>query len=306
MATTVAPLHSTMGALLIGVLISGGHFTITIPSGSSYCNAQSFNLHVFGVKFWQPKLSRDSYMVNGAVLGLIQRSFTLRSFSCRSMIVMVLLSVTIVLASFAITIAYFEKCWSDDTWSELANLSKLSRAINGLNFGGDITVTFATVCLLRHSKSGVRRTDALMNRLIKFCMKTGLLTTYIRICAVLSLISVNGSAGVVGVQRSLSTSDLNLADYFCVYHVLLHPRSSLNARESLRKGKRTSKSSDITLSAIRWARDMDSPAARDYSKAALPISIQQEVHVSRDIEMGGSESSNPSFFIQAEASSYTG
>ncbi|KAJ3730781.1 hypothetical protein C8R42DRAFT_637440 [Lentinula raphanica] len=269
MATTVAPLHSTMGALLIGVLISGGHFTITIPSGSSYCHSiymylvSNFgNLNYLGTVTW-------------------------------SMIVMVLLSVTIVLASFAITIAYFEKCWSDDTWSELANLSKLSRAINGLNFGGDITVTFATVCLLRHSKSGVRRTDALMNRLIKFCMKTGLLTTYIRICAVLSLISVNGSAGVVGVQRSLSTSDLNLADYFCVYHLLLHPRSSLNARESLRKGKRTSKSSDITLSAIRWARDMDSPAARDYSKAALPISIQQEVHVSRDIEMGGSESSNP-------------
>ncbi|KAJ3817192.1 hypothetical protein F5880DRAFT_1605166 [Lentinula raphanica] len=324
MATTVAPLHSTMGALLIGVLISGGLWGISCSQTYLYFSAfyhhDTVRLKLLVILIFvfdtahQVMLSHSIYMYLVSNFGNLNYLGTVTW----SMIVMVLLSaliavmyqlfmcwriwilsnkngywigptVTIVLASFAITIAYFEKCWSDDTWSELANLSKLSRAINGLNFGGDITVTFATVCLLRHSKSGVRRTDALMNRLIKFCMKTGLLTT---ICAVLSLISI-----------SIWPTTFVYITFYCIL-ARLYANSflaTLNARESLRKGKRTSKNSDITLSAIRWARDMDSPAARDYSKAALPISIQQEVHVSRDIEMGGSESSNP-----AEASSYTG
>ncbi|KAE9394599.1 hypothetical protein BT96DRAFT_185124 [Gymnopus androsaceus JB14] len=65
--------------------------------------------------------------------------------------------VWVVLASFVITVVYFVRSWSLRTWVELADLSKISRAVNGLNFGGDIVITFAMVYLLGTSKSGIKR-----------------------------------------------------------------------------------------------------------------------------------------------------
>ncbi|KAJ3865323.1 hypothetical protein EV359DRAFT_80592 [Lentinula novae-zelandiae] len=59
--------------------------------------------------------------------------------------------IIIVFTSFAITMVYFKKSWSLRTWTKLADLSKISRAVNGLNFGGDIAITLNARDQLRKS-----------------------------------------------------------------------------------------------------------------------------------------------------------
>ncbi|KAE9383489.1 hypothetical protein BT96DRAFT_1027191 [Gymnopus androsaceus JB14] len=152
--------------------------------------------------------------------------------------------VVVVLASFVITVVYFVRSWSLRTWVELADLSKISRAVNGLNFGGDIVITFAMVYLLDTSK-----TNALMNRLMYFCLATGLLTT---VCAICSLVSISVWP--------------NTFVYIGFYVVLarLYVNSflaTLNAREKLRALNRPPGSSflsNLTFTDIQWARSASS------------------------------------------------
>ncbi|KAJ4493619.1 hypothetical protein C8J55DRAFT_499255 [Lentinula edodes] len=190
--------------------------------------------------------------------------------------------IIIVFASFTITMVYFKKSWSLRTWTRLADLSKISRAVNGLNFGGDIAITFVMVYFLRTSRSGIKRTDALMNRLMYFCLKTGLLTTF---CAILSLISI-----------SIWPNTFIYITFYCAL-ARLYANSflaTLNARDRLRKSNRpigSSLFSNPTLSGLEWARAMASDTAitsSDIPKSSTnPLSIKQEVetHVHHDIEL---------------------
>ncbi|KAH7879332.1 uncharacterized protein C8R40DRAFT_592604 [Lentinula edodes] len=190
--------------------------------------------------------------------------------------------IIIVFASFTITMVYFKKSWSLRTWTKLADLSKISRAVNGLNFGGDIAITFVMVYFLRTSRSGIKRTDALMNRLMYFCLKTGLLTTF---CAILSLISI-----------SIWPNTFIYITFYCAL-ARLYANSflaTLNARDQLRKSNRplgSSLFSTPTLSGLEWARAMASDTvitSSDIPKSSTnPLSIKQEVetHVQHDIEL---------------------
>ncbi|GAW00663.1 hypothetical protein LENED_002205 [Lentinula edodes] len=243
--TTVAPLHNTMGALLIGVLISCALWGIS--TAQTYIYFSTFYHH---------------------------DTLRLKSLSVAQIIV--------VFASFAITMVYFEKSWSLRTWTKLADLSKISRAVNGLNFGGDITITFVMVYFLRTSRSGIKRTDALMNRLMYFCLKTGLLTTF---CAILSLISI-----------SIWPNTFIYITFYCAL-ARLYANSflaTLNARDQLRKSNRplgSSLFSNPTLSGLEWARAMASDTvitSSDIPKSCTnPLSIKQEVetHIHHDIEL---------------------
>ncbi|KAJ3787494.1 hypothetical protein GGU10DRAFT_433084 [Lentinula aff. detonsa] len=328
-----APLHSTMGALLIGVLISGALWGISAiqtyfyfsvwessalplsllrPSSSkTFRHQDTLQLKLLVVFIsildtaHQIMLSHSIYMylVSGfgdvKYLGVVTWSMitmvllsaliavTIQLFMCwriwilsKNNVYWIVPIVAIVLASFAITIVYFEKCWSLRTWSELESLSKISRAVNGLNFGGDIAISFAMVYLLRNFKPGIESTDALINRLMGFCLKTGLLTT---VCAILSLISI-----------SVWPNTFIYITFYCVLARLYTNSflSTLNAREQLRKFSRPAGSSLPSNNDIQWARDLgissDHTETLDYSNSGTnPISIKQKVetYVHSDIEM---------------------
>ncbi|KAJ3999395.1 hypothetical protein F5050DRAFT_967686 [Lentinula boryana] len=315
-----APLHSTMGALLIGVLISGALWGIstiqTYLYFSTFHHQDTLRLKLLVVFIsvldtaHQIMLSHSIYMYlvsgfgNVEYLGVVTWSMitmvllsaliavTIQLFMCwriwilsKKNIYWIVPIAAIVLASFAITIVYFEKCWSLRTWSKLESLSKISRAVNGLNFGGDIAISFAMVYLLRNSKPGIESTDALINRLMGFCLKTGLLTT---ICAILSLISI-----------STWPNTFIYITFYCVL-ARLYTNSflaTLNAREQLRKFSRPAGSSlpsNSTSNDIQWAKNLsissDHTETLNFSNSGTnPISIKQEVetYVHSDIEMNG-------------------
>ncbi|KAJ3892553.1 hypothetical protein GG344DRAFT_64535 [Lentinula edodes] len=354
--TTVAPLHNTvnfftMGALLIGVLISCALWGISTAQTYIYFSVwRSLLPRIIAERAHQRRfiimilfdlslcplphsvldtahqimLSHSIYIylvsnfgnveylgvvVWRALLELPQIAVHLKifPFDRRSILVMVLLSVhvlahldlydrfcsifsfsrstdglfaglsvaqiIIVFTSFAITMVYFKKSWSLRTWTKLADLSKISRAVNGLNFGGDIAITFV------------------MNR-----------------C------SDESSDVFLSENWTSYNVYLHLAEYVHLHHLLLcscplvrkfflgnHRTSnqqyssySLNARDRLRKSNRpigSSLFSNPTLSGLEWARAMASDTvitSSDIPKSSTnPLSIKQEVetHVHHDIEL---------------------
>ncbi|KIK64102.1 hypothetical protein GYMLUDRAFT_431952 [Collybiopsis luxurians FD-317 M1] len=305
----IPPLHNTMGALVIGILISTALWGITCMQTHGY----------FSTFYTQDKIRLKLFVVFIFVLDTLHQimvSHLLYIYLVSnygnveylgvvtwSILVMVLLSaviavfvqlflcwriwilsnksvfwispiILIVFASFTITMVYFIKSWSLRTWVKLADLSKVSRAVNGSNFGADIAITFALVYLLRTSKSGIKRTDALMNRLMYFCLKTGLLTT---LCAILSLISI-----------SVWPDTFIYITFYCAL-ARLYANSflaTLNAREQLRKSNRPPGTSFLSYSDILWARETGEETDMLASKVRThPSRITETVQgLNRDLE----------------------
>ncbi|KAF7432827.1 hypothetical protein PC9H_004770 [Pleurotus ostreatus] len=73
------------------------------------------------------------------------------------------------------------------TWLELSQLKGLSMAVNVLAAAGDALIAASLVFLLRRSRTGFKKSDTMISRLIVFTVNTGLFTS---ICAVMSLVSI--------------------------------------------------------------------------------------------------------------------
>ncbi|KAK0438298.1 hypothetical protein EV421DRAFT_1825673 [Armillaria borealis] len=143
---------------------------------------------------------------SGFIALLVQSFFTYRVYICKAFLPLLTLSIlttsivsrknipitlflgSLVLGEFGVTIAYFVRGWSVKLVAEIpSKLTDLSRSMNAVGAAGDMCITISLIYLLQRSKSGFRRTDAMMNQLILFSLNSGLLTS---ICAITSLILV--------------------------------------------------------------------------------------------------------------------
>ncbi|KAL0565271.1 hypothetical protein V5O48_016757 [Marasmius crinis-equi] len=73
------------------------------------------------------------------------------------------------------------------TFTDLAHMKRLSVLVNALAAAGDIYIAAVLTILLYKSKTGFRRSDAMITRLMVFAINTGLLTA---LCAIGSLVSI--------------------------------------------------------------------------------------------------------------------
>ncbi|THU82954.1 hypothetical protein K435DRAFT_438260 [Dendrothele bispora CBS 962.96] len=92
---------------------------------------------------------------------------------------------------------------------------------------GDVAITVALIWLLGKSKSGIQRTDAIVTKLITFCLTTGLATS---VDAILSLISI-----------SVWPTTFIYITFYCVVARLYSNSlmATLNARQKLKSVKDT-------------------------------------------------------------------
>ncbi len=74
------------------------------------------------------------------------------------------------------------------TLLELSNLLTLEKVCNVFGAVSDIGIAGTLVYLLRKSRTGFKRTETLVNRLIMFSINTGLITS---MCAIMALVSVS-------------------------------------------------------------------------------------------------------------------
>jgi len=92
------------------------------------------------------------------------------------------------LAGFAVYNTYVGKSLYYVSFLEIAHLKSLSIACNALAAATDFSISLVLVFLLRSSKSGLKKTNDMIARLVMFTFNTGIPTSA---CAVMSLICIN-------------------------------------------------------------------------------------------------------------------
>ncbi|KAH6880981.1 hypothetical protein BKA70DRAFT_171516 [Coprinopsis sp. MPI-PUGE-AT-0042] len=147
--------------------------------------------------------------------------------------------VLLVAAEFVCVIVFTAISLQLETFTNLANLETLSVTVNALAAAGDVLIAASLCTILHKSRTGFRKSDTMINKLIIFSVNTGFLTS---LCAVASLISIT----VAG------HSFLYIAFFFCIGRLYTNSLlATLNARKKIRGSENgiNSTTDQFTLSA---------------------------------------------------------
>lgn len=166
-------------------------------------------------------------LFNGLTALMVQSFLTMRVYRLSNKSIIATLSVlSLVFGEFILVVIYVAKAINMTTFVELGTLKPLSMSVNALAAAGDVLIAVFLCTLLQQSRTGFRRSDTMINKLILFSINTGLLTS---ICAVMSLISITVWDGTF----------IYIAFYFCLGRLYCNSLlATLNARKSLRGDSR--------------------------------------------------------------------
>ncbi|KAF8558814.1 hypothetical protein OG21DRAFT_1503766 [Imleria badia] len=132
------------------------------------------------------------------------------------------LAMTMVIVQFLMVFVYGVKAVHFDTFEQALSLKALSMTINVTTAAGDLFISLVLCYFLHGLRSGFRKSNTLINKLITFSISTGLLTS---LCAIASLICIS----------AWPHTFIYMTFYFCIgrlyYNTLL---TTLNARKGLR------------------------------------------------------------------------
>ncbi|TRM68470.1 hypothetical protein BD626DRAFT_565306 [Schizophyllum amplum] len=127
-------------------------------------------------------------LFNGLIGLLVQGFLTMRvwklSNKCRWLTVLI---TGFVISEFACSVAFTAKSLELSTWRELSSLKPLSMTVNVLGAAADVIIAAGLFFYLQRSRTGFKKSDTMISKLILFAVSTGMLTS---ICAIASLISI--------------------------------------------------------------------------------------------------------------------
>ncbi|TFK43284.1 hypothetical protein BDQ12DRAFT_171820 [Crucibulum laeve] len=127
-------------------------------------------------------------LFNGFIGLLVQGFLTLRVWRLSNKNIPLTVTVAaVVLAEFGCSVAFAIQSMQLHTWIELGKLKGLSMTVNALGVVADVLIVAALFFFLHRSRTGFKKSDTMISRLILFTVSTGLLTT---ICAIASLVSI--------------------------------------------------------------------------------------------------------------------
>ncbi|PCH41619.1 hypothetical protein WOLCODRAFT_119331, partial [Wolfiporia cocos MD-104 SS10] len=116
---------------------------------------------------------------------VIAEKFKILTVSDENICITVLI-LLLVIGEFACIIAYTAKAIHLQTFVELAELKGLSLTVNTLAAAGDMLIAATLSVLLHRARTGYKSSDGVINKLIIFTVKSGLLTS---VCAICSLVA---------------------------------------------------------------------------------------------------------------------
>ncbi|KAF7355006.1 hypothetical protein MSAN_01416100 [Mycena sanguinolenta] len=297
----MASIDNTMGSALLGCIFAAGLYGVSCVQTWYYFNRYGSTDHWYikalvGLVFvcdsvHQALISHTVYwyvitnysrpealsnlvwsillevLFNG-LIGLIVQSFlTMRVWrlSNRNKC-LTALTASLVLAEFGCSVVFTIQSMQLYTWKELGQLKGLSMSVNVLGAAADFLIALILVFYLRRSRTGFKRSDTMITKLIMFSVSTGLLTS---ICALASLISI-----LVWGQTLIY-----VAFYFSLGRLYFNSvLATLNARKDIRA--MTDDPEDLTFSLQTFSkgpRNMN-------SKTRPTISIKIETHETAEVE----------------------
>ena len=92
----------------------------------------------------------------------------------------------LVAAQFVATIVYYVKLYPLTTFDEIHTIYTIIRVINAVTAATDTIIAIVLVYLLYTTRSGLKSSDTMMNRIVAFTVNTGLATS---VCAIAGLIT---------------------------------------------------------------------------------------------------------------------
>ncbi|KAL5512692.1 hypothetical protein ACEPAG_2958 [Sanghuangporus baumii] len=218
---------------------------------------------------------------------IVQSFFILRvwKLSHRNIPIVVVLS-GLAIASFIVSALYTAKGLKLKTFARLTEIFSLSRAINITNVITDISIAACLIFLLQSSRTGFKRSDSIINRLILFSLNTGLLTSF---DAVGSLIgnTVWGDTFIyilfyVNISRLYTNSLM----------------ATLNSRKGLNGVDESDGDQSVSLSQGRYrsrAVEIEAPSTlKGNNPHTLSIKVNTETETVRDQEEGNIKHGTPS------------
>jgi len=189
------------------------------------------------------------------------------------------------LAQFFSNIAFYGVAHGYTDFAQLVPKTDFMHVINALMAASDATIAIVLSFLLHTSRSGFRKTDTIINRLIMFTVNTGVLTG---VCAVLTLIT----------NIAFPNTFIYMIFYILVARVYTNSLlATLNSRDSVRRGmpdttgNASSMANSVNLDRIRM-RPLDGEMTK-HTNHALSIKVDTETtrddgtgKMSDDIESG--------------------
>ncbi|KAI5122024.1 hypothetical protein M0805_008015 [Coniferiporia weirii] len=168
-----------------------------------------------------------------------------------------------VLAEFAAAISFFSRGVQMKSFIEVATIAWLSKLTNALAAAADVVIAAVLIVLLHRSRTGVRRSETIINRLIIFTVNTGLLTSF---CAILAVIFV-----------SLYPDEyIYITFYICISRMYTNSLlATLNARNGTRQG--FAESTDIGSSLSFGARVRGTETGVHNARGPFAIRVDTEV-----------------------------
>ncbi|KAI0676815.1 hypothetical protein C8Q78DRAFT_1073593 [Trametes maxima] len=270
----MAALDSTMGPLLIGVILAAVMYGVSCSQMYYYFTRyprDPWHIKLLVTVVWttdsihQALISHSVYwylvteygnpkalfmltrsiiievLFNGFTGVFVQTFFAARIWKLSGGKLYLVIPVAILIAGeFAVSLAYTVKALHYHTFADLTQIKGLSISINVFAAAGDVVIATILCTILHFSRTGFSKSNTLINRLMVFAVNTGLLTS---VCACLSLITI----------LSLPDTFIYITFFFLVGRLYCNSlMATLNARKSLREAS----GNDVSVS----LRDMQ-PAA---------------------------------------------
>ncbi|KAJ3513803.1 hypothetical protein NLJ89_g2747 [Agrocybe chaxingu] len=297
-------LDNTLGAALIGVVVSGILYGVSVVQVWYYYGHQNdswpikslvgavimfdtihqalitHTVYTYTVTNWgnPTELQRIvrsmlvEVLFNGFTAFLVQSFLTMRVWRLSNR-KLLLTSVVLILVfgEFACVIAFTALSLQLETYEQLKKLKGLSILVNALAAAGDVLIAGILCTLLHLSRTGFHRSDTMINKLILFAVNTGVLTS---LCAIASLISIV----VVG------DTFLYIAFFFCIGRLYTNSLlATLNARKMIRGSADGvhSTSENLTLS-LREFPKTGTMGSRRPANISIKIDTTKEFATDRD------------------------
>ncbi|KAI5116215.1 hypothetical protein M0805_006766 [Coniferiporia weirii] len=130
---------------------------------------------------------RDSIILTAFICALVQSFFVMRIYRLsKKNIPLTGVSLALVIAQFTSTVVYYAKAYHFTQFAELETIFDVTRTINVITMCSDVFIAGVLVYLLQNSRTGFKRSETMINRLVAFAVNTGLITS---INAVISLVT---------------------------------------------------------------------------------------------------------------------
>ncbi|KAJ3743396.1 hypothetical protein DFH05DRAFT_1495820 [Lentinula detonsa] len=127
-------------------------------------------------------------LFNGLIGFVVQSFLTMRVWKMSNQNKpLTVLIVLFVLGELTCSVAFTISSLKLVTWTDLTHLKSLSMTVNVLGAVADVMIAAGLFYFLHRSRTGFKKSDTMISKLIMFTVSTGLLTS---ICAVASLLSI--------------------------------------------------------------------------------------------------------------------